>query len=67
MKIRGVVGPKRKVGVLGIDAQGNYLNGDLREADFVPSVPANASGNVGSILGQNPSDVLGLNSGKGGE
>lgn len=63
----GVVGPKRKVGVLGIDAQGNYLNGDLREADFVPSVPANASGNVGSILGQNPSDVLGLNSGKGGE
>ena len=58
----GVVGPKRNVGVLGVDAQGNYVNSGLSEADFATS-PFNARG----TLGQNPSGVLGFDSGKGGE
>ncbi|CCY05284.1 gntR family Bacterial regulatory protein [Eggerthella sp. CAG:1427] len=58
----GVVGPKRNVGVLGVDTQGNYLNSDLRGTDYA-MLPVNVSG----ILEQNPSGVLGFDSGKGGE
>lgn len=45
----GVVGPKRNVGVFGVDVQGNYLNSDLRGTDYVMP-PVNTSG----VLEQNP-------------
>lgn len=58
----GVVGPMRNVGILGVDEQGNYLNSDLRGIDY-----ATPPFNVGGILKQKSSGVLGFDSGKGGE